>query len=124
MCFVAEDVSLLLSVPYSIVSDATGEEKVKVNDLKVKFVSKKAQMRVEKLNSGNAIARGKWLEKKKHLFWEWILVCAELYNIFLSASGQEILGLMSEQLNENFGGILKRSADFMAENLPLSAVYN
>jgi len=50
-------------------------------------------------------------------------IFAELYNIFLSASGQEILGLMSEQLNENFGIIIKRSADFMAEHLPLSAVY-
>lgn len=48
----------MITVPYSIVTDAAGQEKVKVNDLEVNFVPKKAHMRVEKLNSGNVVARG------------------------------------------------------------------
>ncbi|XP_059482369.1 uncharacterized protein LOC132200716 [Neocloeon triangulifer] len=97
-----EDVSLSMRINYSVKESASGEQKVEVENLDVNFVPKKSKMQVDRLNSGNSVAR-------------------QLYNIFLSASGSEILGLMSTQLNENFGGILKTTADFIVANLPVTA---
>ncbi|CAB3384518.1 Hypothetical predicted protein [Cloeon dipterum] len=93
-----DDVSLHMRIRYSM----KDEDTVQIDNVEVNFAPKKSKMRVDRLNTGNVVAR-------------------ELYNIFLSASGSEILGLMSSQLNENFGGVMKRTAEFMAKNLAVSS---
>jgi hypothetical protein len=48
---------------------------------------------------------------------------AELYNVFLSASSQEILGLMLPQFNQKFGEIFTETAQKIVKNLPIDELF-
>jgi hypothetical protein len=56
-----EDVSLMMKVPYTV-ETRDGKRYATVSKVDVKFSSNKSNMRVVKLNSGNAIALGESID--------------------------------------------------------------
>ncbi|KAF4519702.1 hypothetical protein B566_EDAN003952 [Ephemera danica] len=99
-----DDAKITIKMAYDQPEIKDGKRYGHVKDCKVTFTSGTTNMRVEKLNSGNEIAR-------------------ELYNVFLSASSTEIMNLMLPQLNSQLADLFCDVTNKVLKKLPLDAVF-